>query len=150
MSERSSKLATAVVDTNLCVRGLISRRGGAFALLEALRQEHFTLLISEELQREYADVLARPRLVIRYGLTSMEVNNFFSLIPDRTLWVTPVPLLPVEVRDVKDEMVLAAALGGEADFLVTSDEDLLVLRDDPRLGSLQIVTVGEFLAALRE
>jgi predicted nucleic acid-binding protein len=47
-----------------------------------------------------------------------------------------------------DERILGAALAGNADFLVTGDEDLLVLAGDPRLGSLRIVTVAAFLAIL--
>lgn len=59
-----------------------------------------------------------------------------------------LPVLPVSVRDPKDEHILAAALGGEADYLVTGDQDLLVLAGDPRLGSLQIVTVAAFMDIL--
>jgi predicted nucleic acid-binding protein len=46
-------------------------------------------------------------------------------------------------------MVLAAALGN-ADYLVTGDDDLLVLADDPRLGQLRILTVTAFLNILKE
>jgi len=56
--------------------------------------------------------------------------------------------LPVEVRDPKDEMILASALGGKADYLVTGDDDILVLQDDARLGKLQIVTARAFLNLL--
>ena len=52
------------------------------------------------------------------------------------------------MRDPKDEPILAAALGGGADYLVTGDADLLIYRGDSRLGSLQIVTVHQFLAVL--
>lgn len=47
-------------------------------------------------------------------------------------------------------MILAAALGGGADYVVTGDADLLVLNGDPRLGNLRIVTAGDFLALLSE
>lgn len=44
--------------------------------------------------------------------------------------------------------MLALALDSKADYLVTGDEDLLVLAGDERLGSLAIVTVAEFLRIL--
>jgi predicted nucleic acid-binding protein len=56
--------------------------------------------------------------------------------------------LPIDVRDEKDERVLEAALGGRADYLVTGDNDLLVLAGDPRLGALRIVTARAFLELL--
>jgi predicted nucleic acid-binding protein len=62
--------------------------------------------------------------------------------------VTPRRRLPVHIRDPKDERVLAAALGGRADYLVTGDDDLLVLNGDPRIRTLKIVTVREFLDLL--
>jgi hypothetical protein len=58
--------------------------------------------------------------------------------------------IPVDVRDPKDAHILAAALGGDADYLITGDDDLLVLRDDSRLSRPDIVTVVEFLSILRE
>ncbi|HSH81667.1 MAG TPA: putative toxin-antitoxin system toxin component, PIN family, partial [Herpetosiphonaceae bacterium] len=61
---------------------------------------------------------------------------------------TPREPFPVAVRDVKDAHVLAAALDGSADYLITGDDDLLVLADDPRLGTLQIVTIRVFLDRL--
>ena len=148
MSERSEK-PRAVVDTNLIVRGLISKLGAAFALLESLRQERFILLFSGALELEYRDVLARPVFTEKYGLTEQARADFFSLIETSATLITPASSLPVQVRDPKDEKVLAAALGGHAEYVVTSDDDLLELRDDPRLGNLRIVTVGEFLDVLR-
>jgi hypothetical protein len=54
----------------------------------------------------------------------------------------------VRVRDPKDEQILGTALASDADYLVTGDEDLLELAGDPRLGTLTIVTVVDFLAIL--
>ncbi len=149
MSE-SSKKRTAVVDTNLFVRGLVFKRGAPFNLLEALRHRRFTLLVSEDLTEEYRTVLSRPRFSEKYGLTAEERADFFFLIERRGQRIAPADSLPVHVRDVKDEKVLAAALGGGADYLVTGDEDLLELRGDPQLGNVHIVTVGELLDVLRK
>jgi len=54
----------------------------------------------------------------------------------------------VAVRDVKDEKILASAIEGAADYLVTGDADLLILNGNPALGTLKIVTVRDFLAVL--
>ncbi len=47
-------------------------------------------------------------------------------------------------------MILAAALGGDADYLVTGDNDLLEHQDAAGLGKLRIVTVNKFLAILND
>ncbi len=51
--------------------------------------------------------------------------------------ITPLPLaaLPVHCRDPKDDPSLAAALGGNADYIVTGDADLLVLDGHSTLGA---------------
>lgn len=51
----------------------------------------------------------------------------------------------MDVRDPKDVPILAAAIGGGADVLITGDNDLLVLSGDTRLGELRIMTAGQFL-----
>jgi predicted nucleic acid-binding protein len=41
--------------------------------------------------------------------------------------VVPAEIPPDVVRDSKDRAVLACAVGGKADYIVSGDEDLLVL-----------------------
>ena len=53
---------------------------------------------------------------------------------------TPATLPPVEVRDPDDLLVLAAALNGNAELLVTGDQDLLVL---PPVRGIRIVSPRE-------
>lgn len=50
--------------------------------------------------------------------------------------------VPAVVRDPKDDYLLAHALLGRADYLVTGDRDLLVLE---RVEQLRIVTPGAFV-----
>jgi len=78
-----------------------------------------------------------------------EVEALLVLVETFSLKVSPRRTVPLAVRDPKDTMVLAAALGN-ADYLVTGDDDLLVLADDPRLGQLRILTVTAFLNILKE
>jgi predicted nucleic acid-binding protein len=62
--------------------------------------------------------------------------------------VVPRFPVPVPVRDPSDEHILALAITGNADYLVTGDDDLLTLAGDPRLPGLQIVTFVAFLGIL--
>lgn len=129
------------------VSGLIARRGAPYELLQAWRTGAFDLLFSDTIYDEYADVLPRPKF-IRYGMTPDVIAGFLTSIAIRGRRVLPRRRVPVVVRDPKDEMLLAAALGGHAEYLVTGDGDLLALQGRPELGTLHIVTVHEFLAVL--
>lgn len=142
------KQITAVIDTNLYVSGMILKRGRPFGLLEAWRRGAFLLLLPDDQHGEILDVFSRPEIRERYRLSDEELSEFFSLLETRTRRAPLLPDLPIAVRDTKDEAILAAALLG-ADYLVTGDNDLLVLAGDPRLGALQIVTARAFLDILQ-
>jgi uncharacterized protein len=143
----SSVRPRSVVDTNLFVSGAISPRGAPRRLLEALYDQRFHLLLSKEQYGELSEVFRRPRLRKLFRYSRDELAALFALVAAAPP-VTPVIAIPVQVRDPKDIKILAAALGGDADYLVTGDGDLLEHRDDPRLGKLQIVTAAEFLNIL--
>ena len=143
-------MVRAVVDTNIFVSRLISRRGSPHQLREALRAGAFVLISSGDLVRELQRVLNRPALRTRYSIADADVDDLLELVRRHSVLVTPSEPLPITSRDSKDDKFLAAAFGGNVDYLVTGDEDLLALRDHPALGTLKIVTVSEFLALLRE
>ena len=83
----------------------------------------------------------------RFQMSISELAELGARLSGATV-VTLAENLPVSVRDLKDEHILAAALGGDADYLVTGGEDLLVLQGEPQLRGLRIVTAAQFLAAL--
>jgi putative PIN family toxin of toxin-antitoxin system len=138
----------AVVDSNIFFSGTVFKRGIRFEVLSAWRASAFDLVFSAARRLELADVFSRRSLVERYQITGAEIELLVAGL-DAVELVQPVATRPLPVRDPKDGPILAAALGGAADYLVTGDNDLLVLRGDPRLGSLPIVTAAEFLAVLR-
>jgi predicted nucleic acid-binding protein len=49
---------------------------------------------------------------------------------DQTVIAKPRTASPVRVRDPDDEWVLASAIAGEAEMLVTGDKDLLTVAAD--------------------
>jgi putative PIN family toxin of toxin-antitoxin system len=112
-------------------------------LIRSWRAGRFRLVLSEHLLGETERTLTKPYFRVR--LNHAEVAQFVgSLAIDATI----VPLT-VTVQGVashpEDDLVLATALSGHADYLVTGDRHLL------RLGSYEgviIVTPRDFLATL--
>ena len=62
-----------------------------------------------------------------------------------TLVITDLPPVAGVVRDPNDDMVIACALAGGADYVVTRDKDLLSLG---AYGGIRMVTPRQFLDLL--
>lgn len=145
---RISQKTRVIIDTNVFISSLLNKRGQSFALMEAWYAEQFTLLMSAEQRAELQDVVSRPRIIKRYHLSPFEADTLLTHIDRWSQQVTGAIALPIAVRDAKDEKILASAIQGVADYLITGDNDLLVLNGDPALGMLKIVTVRDFLGIL--
>jgi putative PIN family toxin of toxin-antitoxin system len=99
---------------------------------------------------ELTAVLERERIVRRYRLWPERKTLLLDGLISHARWVTPLPetQLPVHCRDSKDDRFLACALADACDYLVTGDQDLLVLNGDPLLGKLTILTPRQFIEAV--
>jgi putative PIN family toxin of toxin-antitoxin system len=144
----ASTTPAAVLDTNLTISGAITPHGIPTRILRAYERRLFTLVSSPDLVVEVEDVLTRPKITERYRPDPVLVRALLTGL--RAGMVRPLPLdaLPIRCRDPKDDHVLACALGGDADYLVTGDDDLLSLDGHPALGRLRIITPRSFLAIL--
>jgi putative PIN family toxin of toxin-antitoxin system len=138
-----------VLDTNIFISALLAPHGWPAQVLAAWRRNAFDLVLSRELWTELAEVLRRDDIRRRIRRREWAADLLYELEASGDM-VRPLPLdeLPVGCRDPKDDHLLACALGGRANFLVTGDEDLLVLNGDDRLGGLSIVRVVDFLDRL--
>lgn len=148
MTSDSGQRPKVVVDTNVLVSGVINPYGLPRQLLDAWDADRLELLSSEALIDEVVRVLHRSRIRSKYGLTNERITNLQTRLERAGTPVAPTASLPLSSRDPKDDTFLAVALAGHADYLVTGDEDLLILNGDPALSALQIVTVRAFLAII--
>jgi putative PIN family toxin of toxin-antitoxin system len=139
-----------VIDTNVLVSGVINIHGLPHRLLEAWYADQVALLTELSLMAEAIRVLQRPRIRTKYGLTMERITELRERIVRTAELVTPLSPLPVHSRDAHDDIFLAVALGGKAEYLITGDDDLLVLDGHPALGTLRIVSVRDFLEILAQ
>ncbi len=116
----------AVVDTNVLVRSVIRPQGTVGPVLLRLRHGEYTLLYARSLLEELIDVLNRPRIRQKYGLSGQDIQTILGLILLRGEEVTPVECITA-CRDPKDDKFLEVAVAGRADAIVSGDQDLLVL-----------------------
>ena len=108
-----------MLDTSVVVAALRTRLGAGNAVLRLVAQRRVVALATPPLFLEYEDVLKRPEHRLVHGLAPEAIDEFLA---------EPAALIePVEVhfqwrpqsRDPNDEMVLEAAINGQADALVT-------------------------------
>lgn len=70
----------AVVDTSILVRAVLKPQGSVGPVVRSLREGRYVYLYSEATLNELIDVLSRPRLVRRYGVTADEAERLCSLL----------------------------------------------------------------------
>lgn len=112
-----------LVDTNVWVSTLINPHGYPARLKAAWAQGQFEAVVSILLLDELAEVLARPRIRIKYGLDDQEISEFLRLLAARSRRVTPQGQLHV-CRDPDDDLILETALLGQASYAVSRDDDM--------------------------
>lgn len=143
---KSPKRPRVVLDTNLFVSAII--RGGApFKVLTLWRNDRIKLVITRELFAEITDVLLRPQIREKYQVSVEESSMFIEAIKLNAEFVVPVAEgeLPVSSRDEKDNKLLACAFAGPVEYLVTGDQDLLVLEGNAQIGAIKVLSTKEFL-----
>lgn len=139
-----------VLDSNVFVSAVLSPTGRPGAILAAWRRQQVTLLIAPLLLAEYSEVLHRPALRARHRQSDTTLSALFMEVLLSAEAVMPLALvsLPLSSRDPDDDLLLAIALAGNAQYLVTGDDDLLSLRGHEALGTVQIVTPQELCILL--
>jgi uncharacterized protein len=146
----SSIVQRVVVDTNVWVSALLNRHGFPAQVLTAFAAGQFTLLISSPLLDELAEVLARPRIARKYGVTRTDREELVTLLRERGTGVEMTGSVHL-CRDPDDDVVLETALRGRAHTLVSRDEDLKGDAELARLlqaAGIQVLSVGRFLTTL--
>ncbi len=134
-----------LADTNLYISHLLNpgRAGAVKSLFQAAVDGQITLLLPQVLLAEVITAAAtKPYLSQRIDSETLDaLLTILSLVAEE---VPRIDLpLPHYSRDHKDDYLIAYAIVGGADFLVTGDEDLLVLG---AVGDLSIITVHEFMS----
>lgn len=134
----------AVVDTNILIRAVIKPHGTVGPVLARLAAGDYVLVYSEAMLTELLAKLALPRIRKKYSIDEPVVEATLAVIALRGELVVPSRRLKV-CRDPQDDMLIEGAVAGDAKFVVSGDEDLLVLKKFERV---RFVTPRAFLEAL--
>ena len=136
LKDMKPKKIRVVIDTNLWISFLISKE---YRKIDTLfLSKKMIILFSNELINEFLAVVNRPKLRKHFNRDNIEklmilFNEFGEIIK--------VHSKVEKCRDPKDNFLLELAKDGKADYLITGDSDLLVLRE---FSGTNIFTIKEF------
>lgn len=134
MANRTERI---VIDTNIFISFLIS---DTFSKLDKhLRTNEVRFLFSEELLNEFLEVVNRPKL--KKYFSDKDLATLLDTINHHADFIEVTAHVDV-CRDKKDNFLLALCEDGKADYLITGDEDLLVLKKFKRTA---IVKISDYL-----
>ena len=135
MKKRSKRV---IIDTNLWIRFLISRDYSVIDRL--LFEEEIQLIFSDELLGEFIEVAQRPKFRRFFPLE--ELSELVGMIEEVAEFVDVTTDNITLCRDGKDNFLLCLARDASADYLITEDNDLLVLNPFEKT---QIIIMKDFL-----
>ena len=107
-----------VLDTNILIAALMSRRGASFKLLSLIGQEFFETVVSVPLVLEYEDVAKRlsgDKIALSSDMIDDVIDYICSMSVHQSIYYLWRPLL----KDPKDDLVLEVAINAQADAIIT-------------------------------
>jgi putative PIN family toxin of toxin-antitoxin system len=109
----------AVLDVNVIVSGFPSRRGAAAEVINRWLAREFRVVVSEHILNGVIRAWNNPWLRDRYARN--EVERALYLLRTHAMVVTPASGIHGVAPDAEDDSILATAVAGRADYLVTGD-----------------------------
>jgi putative PIN family toxin of toxin-antitoxin system len=136
----------AVLDVNVLVSAAIQRQGKSRQILNRATNLQFEWVTCEHILVRAGYVLTRKHIQAKYrdAVTPDERRKFFELAGS-VAQVVEVRSSVEVIGDRDDDVVLACAIDGQADYLVSGD---LHLKDLGEFEGIRIVSPDEFLKLL--
>ena len=128
----------AVFDTNVLIAAIITE-GICSKLLHRARAGEFSLISCPFIMKELRRILSKKFRLSNEDIDVAKepINEAIHQVIEQNLKVTDV------CRDATDDNIIACAVAAKADYLVTGDSDLLVIRS---YQGIKIVTPRDFEA----
>ena len=133
----------AVINTNVVISGLVGRESGSptTVILDAMLGGLFTYLLSLDVLAEYHEVLLRPAIRRRHGLTDAEVDVVLTELALNGTLLDAAPSAAA-LPDDGDRHLWALLEATAAAVLVTGDDVLRRRAPDPTRVAFAAVPAG--------
>ena len=134
-----------VVDTNVIISSVLTPGGKPDQVFQAVFDGHFQLILSHDILKETRRVFSYPeikKLLNKRGITTEEIEDFLIKLIRISTLVAPITKPDIIKDDPADNNILAVALDGNADFIVSGDQHLTSLKE---CYDIRILTPAEFI-----
>jgi putative PIN family toxin of toxin-antitoxin system len=108
-----------VLDTNVVVAAVRSPLGASAEILRRTLLQKIEVVCSVPLFLEYEAVLKRPEQLHAAGIDLQAATNLLNVLAGKVLAVEIAYLWRPQLRDPADDMVLEAAVNGQASAIIT-------------------------------
>ena len=126
----------AVFDTNVLIAAFLTE-GICAKLMIRARKRDFDLILCDGILDEFKRVLKK-----KFATSPHETSEALMILSEAAREIHgPIELITRICRDSDDDLILACARDAVADYVVTGDEDLLVLKN---YEGISIVSPREF------
>lgn len=114
------RIMKIVLDTNVLMNGVQDENSVGHRLIQAVLEGKIQAAISHRIKRE-------NELITRRELHDQEYIDLLDQFYQKAEWIRPLRQLHAVTEDHEDDKFVDAAVAASADYVVTSDSDLLDL-----------------------
>lgn len=113
----------AVGDTNVLIAGFLTE-GLCSGLMLRARKQVFNLVLCNNIISEFKGILRK-----KFKITPADISEISAIASEAAFAIVhDLSSVPDICRDPNDNMIIACAIDAHADYIVTGDEDLLILK----------------------
>jgi putative PIN family toxin of toxin-antitoxin system len=133
-----------VLDTNIILSGLLSKKGSSYKILKLIPSGKFDIFISVPLILEYESVLLKQ--IKKLNLNKSDINDFLDYICSAAEHTKIFFLWRPILKDAYDDHILELAVASSADYIVTYN--LKDFHESKKFG-IESISPEDFLNKLR-
>lgn len=138
-------LPKVVLDSNVIVSALLVKQGKPAQIILLAQQGHFQCILSKEILAEVRRIAYRKHIQKKYHPTQESIEQLLGILQTWSTWVEVKQVENVIPNDPPDNFVLACAVEGEADYLVSGNLHFVNLK---AYRNIKMVTPAQFLNIL--
>ena len=135
-------MISAVLDSNIFISAFLFNGNQRRIINHAIKGD-FRINISHEILSEIDSVLKRPK----FKLTLNQISLFLNEVSSLSEICYPSDKIVDSCRDSDDHIILECAVESKSDYIVTGDNDLLILK---KYKAITIINSDAFLSILEE
>ncbi len=132
----------AVIDTNVMISMAFAKEGVTRKLKNLIADNAFTMVTSKAILKELYEVLHYPHILKRFKPKKSDIDEFIGVIIENALITKGTYSAKGITEDPRDDMFIACALEGDAQYIVSRDPHLRNIKHFQRI---QIVDATTFV-----